>query len=116
MKSHNKKYVKESYQKAAVLWKELKAMRNNPDFHDYGYSLVSNSGKWNARRKNLKEEWSAYIMTLSIRLRFEYDLTTALLNMKYIGRDWYRNKGKNTKKDTEELIKEVEHILSRDKG
>jgi len=115
--THNAGYVQKSYQQANKLWKELKEMRNDSNFHKHGYALCCKLGKWNVRRRDLLMQWRDYLKTLTTKSKYTndgteiYNLTTALLSMKYIGRDWYRNNGRNTKKDTTDLIKEVEQIL-----
>ena len=115
---YNIEYVQNSYQEVDVLWKELKALRYTPDFHANGFALCCKSGQWNVRRKELLEKWRKFQSTIPLKNQFNsdseevYPLTKALLNMKYIGRDWYRNTGKNTKKDTGKLILEVDTILS----
>lgn len=105
-------YTRYFYRQANLLWSELIELRNKAGFHREGYTINTEGGNWNEDRKTLLKLWRELSIITPLQ-RYEYGFEEALLNMSYIGRDWYRNEGQNTKNGTAPKIKQIEAELKR---
>lgn len=100
-------YAEDVRSRALSLWRELKAVRDDPMFHDYGLAPGGPMYDWHQRREALDGEWIDYLKTLPVSEGFGTNLSSAISFMYPVAKDWAFTAGVG-KPAIDEMVSEIE--------
>lgn len=106
-------YVEDVRGRAWEMWQRLEAVRQDEEFHRYGFSQGGRFHDWESQRQELQKEWVAYIQSLPLEQRLQTDLMSAIIWIYPVTLKWVRTKGRGSE-ETEAQAGHIRAVLDPD--